>query len=128
MTEQKQMVWYNRGSNQLEIQYCPDCDKYIFFPREMCPYCLAVIPEWKTTCGRGRIYSHTIVRRSALREFADRTPYIYAIVELHEGFRMPANIVQCPVEKIKIGLPVELAWAEQGEKVLPVFRPASLVY
>lgn len=126
MTEENRMVWYNRGRNELKVQYCPDCDKYIFFPREICPYCLETTPEWKTTCGRGRIYSHTIVRRSALKEFEGKTPYIYAIIELYEGFRMPANIVQCPVDKIKIGLPVELAWAEQGEKVLPVFRPFSL--
>jgi hypothetical protein len=115
--------WYREGRRNLKLQYCPACEKYIFFPRESCPYCLQVVPEWKETEGRGTVYSYTTVRRSALPEFAARVPYTYAIVELHEGIRLPSNIVDCPVDKVRIGLPVELAWIEEGRDMIPVFRP-----
>jgi len=93
----------------LELQYCPACQKYIFYPRELCPYCLEAKPEWKGVSGRGRVYSYTVVRQSALKEFVKKVPYIYAIVELDEGVRIPTTIIGCPVDEIEIGMPVELA-------------------
>ncbi len=116
--------WFKKGRTALKIQYCPACEKYIFFPREMCPYCLEVKPEWKETTGRGIIYSYTTVRRSSLSEFQDRVPYTYAMVELHEGIRIPTNIINCPVDRVRIGMPVELAWIEESKETIPVFRPA----
>ncbi|KUG03294.1 hypothetical protein ASZ90_019393 [hydrocarbon metagenome] len=116
--------WFKKGPDGLKIQYCPACEKYIFFPREICPYCLEVKPEWKETRGRGTIYSYTTVRRNSLPEFEDRVPYTYAMVELHEGIRIPSNIINCPVERVRIGMPVELAWIEESKDIIPVFRPA----
>ncbi len=75
--------------------------------------------------GRGTIYSHTAVRRSSLPEFEDRVPYTYAIVELHEGIRIPTNIIDCPVDQVRIGMPVELAWIEESKDIIPIFRPAT---
>ncbi len=125
MTEDNGKKWFKKGRTVLKVQYCPVCEKYIFFPRELCPYCLEVKPEWKETVGRGKIYSYTAVRRSSLPEFEDRVPYTYAMVELHEGIRIPTNIVDCPVNKVRIGMPVELAWIEESKDIIPVFRPAT---
>jgi len=125
MTDSSRIECYKKGRDMLEIQYCPACEKYIFFPRELCPYCLQVKPEWKETSGWGRVYSYTVVRRSSLEEFVKKVPYIYAIVELQEDIRMSSNIVDCPVDKIKIGMPVELAWVDESKNGVPVFRPAT---
>ncbi len=108
---------------RLQLQYCPACKKYIFYPREFCPECLEVKPEWRDSTGRGKVYSYTIVRWSALKSFESKVPYIYAIVELDEGVRMPTNIVDCPVDEVKIGMPVEVTWQREGKKDIPVFRP-----
>ncbi len=114
-----------KGHTELEMQYCPACEKYIFYPRELCPYCLEVRPEWRECTGRGIIYSYTIVRKSLLQEFEDRVPYTYAIVELQEGIRIPTNIIDCPVDQVRIGLPVELARVEESKNPIPLFRPAT---
>ena len=109
----------------LEVQYCPACEKYIFYPRELCPYCLEVEPAWKEASGRGELYSYTVVRRSALEAFEKKVPYIYALVDLDEGVRVPTRIVDCPIDQVKIGMAVEVAWQIEGEKTIPVFRPAA---
>lgn len=114
-----------KGHTELAVQFCPACEKYIFYPREFCPYCLEVRPEWRECTGRGIIYSYTIVRKSLLQEFEDRVPYTYAIVELHEGIRIPTNIIDCPVDQVRIGLPVELARVEESKNPIPLFRPAT---
>jgi len=90
------------------IQFCPVCTRYIFYPRELCPYCLKTTPEIRHATGRGKVYSYTVVRVSALETFEDKVPYIFAIVELDEGVRIPGNIVQCPIENVKMDMPVEL--------------------
>jgi uncharacterized protein len=100
---------YEKDHDALELQYCPNCEKYIFYPRELCPYCLEAKPQWKKASGRGEIYSYTVVRKSALKEFDRKVPYIYAIVELDEGVRIPTTIVGCPIDEVKIGMPVEYA-------------------
>lgn len=114
------------GERSLSIQYCPACAQYIFYPRERCPHCWQGMPEWRKTSGRGTVYTYTIVRKSYLPEFAPRVPYIYALVELEEGIRIPSNIMDCPVEQVKIGMPVELAWAQADFGLVPVFRPVEV--
>lgn len=40
--------------------------------------------------------------------------YIYAMVELEEGIKMPANILGCELEKVTVGMPVELSIQERA--------------
>ena len=126
MEDKGKKIIKDEGNLSLSIQYCPLCQQYIFYPRELCPHCWQGGMEWKKSSGRGQVYTYTIVRKSYLPEFAHRVPYIYALVELEEGIRIPSNIIDCPVEQVKIGLPVELAWAEADFGYIPVFRPAEL--
>jgi hypothetical protein len=48
-------------------------------------------------------------------------------VELEEqpGLRFTSTIVDCPPERIAVGLPVELAWIDRDGCPYPVFRPTS---
>jgi hypothetical protein len=48
-----------------------------------------------------------------------------AIVELEEGIRMHTNVVDCPNEALRIGLPVEVVFQKVSDELsLPKFRPA----
>ncbi|MGR6836928.1 Zn-ribbon domain-containing OB-fold protein [Syntrophomonas erecta] len=111
------------GERELKIQYCPDCSHYIFFPRRYCPYCLQARPRWVTSRGKGKVYSYTIVRKSALEEFVNQVPYVYAIIELEEGVRLISNLVNCSLDEIKIGMPVKITWRDETEELVPVFQP-----
>ncbi len=56
--------------------------------------------------------------------FASEAPYAVVAVELEEGPRMVTNLVDCKVEDIEIGLPVEVVFDDVTEEVtLPKFRP-----
>lgn len=104
------------------MQYCPACRRFVFYPRELCPYCWDCGLEWRELGGQGTVYSYTIVYVSALAEF--EPPYIYAVVELAEGVRMAANIEDCSLDEIKVGMPVKLTFkAREGIAALPMFKP-----
>ncbi|NLO22044.1 MAG: hypothetical protein GX119_08595 [Syntrophomonadaceae bacterium] len=122
MKEREKESIKDQEDRSLSIQYCPTCAQYIFYPRALCPHCWQGVPEWKESSGRGKVYTYTVVRKSYLPEFASRVPYIYALVELAEGIRLPSNIIDCPVEQIRIGMQVELAWVQGDFGFIPVFR------
>jgi uncharacterized OB-fold protein len=76
--------------------------------------------------GRGTVYSWIIVHRSQHPAFNEDAPYNVAIVELEEGPRLHSQVVECPREEIRIGMPVEVVFEKINDKVtLPKFRPAA---
>lgn len=109
--------------HELWLQHCPECEKTVFYPRALCPYCLQTKPEWRRVSGRGRLHSYTIINVSALPEFADAVPYVYALIELEEGVRMASNLVECQLEALKVDMRVELTWLERAGLTLPAFKP-----
>jgi uncharacterized OB-fold protein len=128
MPNYKEIYWQKLATGKLWLQYCPSCQKFIFYPRSLCPYCLEPELEWKTVSGQGKVYSYTIVYVSALPEFQEEIPYIYAVIELAEGVKMPSNLVDCPLDKVHVDLPVELTFITRDGKTLPVFKPREAAF
>jgi uncharacterized OB-fold protein len=56
--------------------------------------------------------------------YKEAGPFVIAYVELEEGPRVMTNIVECDVETVKVGMPVEVVWhdTEKGN-ALYRFRP-----
>jgi uncharacterized OB-fold protein len=51
-------------------------------------------------------------------------PYIIALITLHEGVRMVANIDGCSPEDVTANMPVSVEFRDIAENLsLPVFRP-----
>lgn len=78
------------------------------------------------------MHAFGIVVRPPHRGWVEDVPFVVAIVDLEEGCRMPTNLVQIainldnPGERIKVGMPVEVAWEDRTEKIsLPMFKPAQ---
>jgi uncharacterized OB-fold protein len=47
------------------------------------------------------------------------------MIDLAEGLKMMTNIVDCPPEQVKIGMPVEVVYEDvTSEVTLAKFRPA----
>lgn len=55
--------------------------------------------------GTGKIYSYTVIHASP-KGFELHKPYYMAIVELDEGPKLTAQIVDCTKEDIEVGTPV----------------------
>jgi len=88
---------------------CGSCGRVFFPPRESCPDCrrksIGKMDEYKLS-GKGKVITYTIIH-VAPENFEEQVPYPIAIIELEEGPRITAQIVDCPVEDVKIGLRVE---------------------
>jgi uncharacterized OB-fold protein len=117
--------WAAAKAHALQLQHCAACGRYQFPPRPLCAVCHEP-PDWKPVSGRGTIYTFTIMRESFMRGFPP--PYVVAEVELEEqpGLRLVANVVECDVEAVRIGQPVEVVFEERSEEVtVPQFRPRA---
>ena len=84
--------------------------------------------SWEEASGRATLYTWSVVYQNDLPPFPARIPYVAAIVDLDEGPRMMTNIVDCPFERLAMGMALEVSFrAETDEITLPVFRPAAVV-
>jgi uncharacterized OB-fold protein len=56
--------------------------------------------------GEGKVVTYTIIH-VAPEGFEGQAPYVMAIIELDEGPRITAQIVDCDVDKVEIGMKVK---------------------
>lgn len=122
-TDLTRPYWSAAKSGKLIVQRCQHCQRHQFYPRNFCMHCMGESLEWVETSKEGRIYTFTINRRGANAYMAERTPYAVAIVELKEGVRLMANIINSRLEDVAIGKAVRLVFEEVSEEVtLPQFQ------
>jgi uncharacterized protein len=116
--------WSAAAEGRLVLPRCTACGTHVWYPRGHCPACHGDV-GWVEVSGRGRIYTHTTVRRGAgpWREVA---PYVLAIVELEEGPRVMSNVVGCDPDALRIDQEVEVVFerAPSGGAVHR-FRPVT---
>ncbi|MFQ5874385.1 MAG: Zn-ribbon domain-containing OB-fold protein [Dehalococcoidia bacterium] len=121
-----QGFWDACKRHELVIQRCSKCRAYRYPPRPMCFDCNATNWEWAKASGRGTIYTYTITYQPVHPALDGRVPWTVITVELEEGVRMVSNLVDCPPEKVQIGMPVSVTFEDVNEEVtLPRFRPAQ---
>ena len=117
--------WEGVAQHKLLIQRCENCQRYIFYPRSICPHCFSEAPAWVEASGAGTIYSYTVVHQ-AYGPFAAQVPFVVAIVELAEGVRMMTRIAGAAPAAVRIGAPVRVVFEQADENVtLPYFQLAE---
>ncbi len=108
---------------RLVVQRCAQCGAYRFPPRELCSGCLSTASTWVEVAGRGEIFSYNVMHQVYHPAFAAEVPYAVVVVKLAEGPKMISNLVDCPVDEIRIGMPVEVVFEPLSDTVtLPKFR------
>lgn len=114
--------WFDAANDQrLLVQRCLRCGVLRHPPGPCCPHCQAF--DWDTVeaSGRGSIYSFTIAHHPPHPAFD--YPLILAVVELEEGTRLIANVVDTEREHVRVDAPVVVEWIQAGENLsLPAFR------
>ncbi len=124
-SEEDREYWAGAKEGKLLIQKCGGCGRLRNFPSMGCPHCGILKWSWVQSKGKGKIYSWIVVHPPVLPAFADKVPYNVILVELEEGTRIVSSLVDCPNEKIAIGMPVEVVFEKLTEEItLPKFRPA----
>lgn len=105
---------------------CKSCGETMFPIGKLCHNCTSEDVEQVTLSNRGKIWSYTIVYESYGNFIGLTPPYPAAFVELAEGAYVHTPIVGCELEKVRIGMDVELDFLDTGgEKAVYVFKPVS---
>jgi uncharacterized protein len=121
-----QPYWDGAREGKLLLQTCRQCGHVWHPPLPICPECHANNYEWRPSAGSGTVYSCTIVHHVAHVASQGRTPYLVALVTLDEGPRLVANILNCAMDDVRIGMPVVLTFQDILPGItLPQFEPAS---
>jgi uncharacterized OB-fold protein len=88
---------------------CGSCERVFFPPREACPYCrrksIGKMQDLKLS-GKGEVVTYSIVHVGP-EDFEEQIPYPIAIIKLDEGPQLTAQIVDCDINDVKIGMRVE---------------------
>ncbi|GGC49349.1 Zn-ribbon domain-containing OB-fold protein [Chelatococcus reniformis] len=110
--------WDAAREGRLLLKRCIACHQLHFYPRALCPFCYGET-AWEEASGNGRIYSFSITRKAA-------PPYAIAFVTLEEGPTIMSNIVDIPLDEVRIGQRVRVVFkpSEDGQPV-PMFAPAG---
>ncbi|MGR6971469.1 bifunctional MaoC family dehydratase N-terminal/OB-fold nucleic acid binding domain-containing protein [Streptomyces cynarae] len=113
--------WEGVARHRLLIQRCGDCGTPRFPWLPGCNACGS--PEWDTfeASGAGAVYSYVVLHHPPFPAFDP--PYAVGLIELAEGVRIVSNVTGVPYDKVRIGMPVRLAFERYDEELeLPVFR------
>ena len=117
--------WEAAAEGRFTLQRCSG-GHLQFYPRSHCHTCGSTVLDWVDATGSGVLHTFSIVHRAGHDGFAGRVPYVFAIVELDEGQRVTANIVNTDVEAVHIGMAVRAVFSDQvGKYTLPQFEPAG---
>lgn len=110
--------WQAARERRLLVAHCRSCSRAHYYPRSICPHCFSDDTEWKEAEGTGVVHSFSVMRRAPV-------PYAVAYVELAEGPRMLANIVNCDLDRLDVGQKVTLTFLDFEGGRLPAFQPAT---
>jgi uncharacterized OB-fold protein len=126
ITGLSKIFWDGCKQNKLLYQQCGDCGEIVFFPKMFCSNCMSHNLKWKESKGRGRIYQYTITYDFAPMEFMADVPYVLAIIDMQEGFRIMSNIVECEFDKLHSDMEVEVVFDRVTPEItLHKFRPVK---
>jgi hypothetical protein len=118
--------WQALRAGRVELPRCQGCKRLVFYPRSFCPSCHGADVVWERIDARGHVYTFTVVHKPTIPYFAAEAPYVYAIVELDAGVRLPTRLVGVEPNRVRIGERVEPVFEKLTDEVtLLHFRPAA---
>jgi len=115
---------YEQFLNERKIMgsKCKKCGALALPPRPICISCFCREMEWVQFKGTGRLAAFTsivVTPPSMAKEgFSRSNPYVVGVVELDEGVKTVARIVEVDAKKpehIKVGTPLKAEFLERGE-------------
>lgn len=116
--------WDAASRHELVLPRCNGCGLVFFPPREHCPGCWSGELSWQPASGRGSVWTFTEVHVAFYDDtWADDVPYVVAVIELDEGPRLLANLVEPDMDRLSVGDRVEVTFEDRSEGLsLPMFR------
>jgi uncharacterized OB-fold protein len=124
ITDANRDFWTGGADSVLRLPYCPACARWAGPTQRSCGGCGGPC-EPRAVSGLGTVFTFT-VNQHAFNP-AVPTPYVIAIVELDEqaDLRIPATVVDCDPEQVRIGQRVAVRFEAHGDVFVPVFAPTE---
>jgi uncharacterized OB-fold protein len=70
---------------------------------------------WTQASGRGTVRTFVVFDKPYHPYFAERLPYVVAVVALAEGPEIMTNLIDADIAAVEIGMPVRIVIRERGE-------------
>jgi len=123
LTPENEFFWKAGEHGRLQFMRCSSCGFHVHPPLPICPRCQSREVAPQLVSGLATVVSSTINRQ--IWERGLESPYVIAIVELDEqpGLRLTTNIVNCPIEAVRIGMRVRVLFDHREDVWLPLFEP-----
>ena len=103
--------WESAHEGVLRLPRCADCAAWHWPPGPGVPRLLLRADRLGgSRSGHGTVSAWTVVHKDWFPAFKANIPYAVAQIELAEGVRLTANIVDCPADALRVGLPVEVVF------------------
>jgi uncharacterized OB-fold protein len=119
-----QRVFFEKaGNGELLAIRCQRCGSLAIPPKEFCPACSERAWQPVPLSGEGTIASYTVIR-VAPRGHAGEAPYAIAAVQLKEGVSLLGRLIDIPLDRLAVGLPVRFRPFARGNQVAVGFGPA----
>ena len=108
------------ADGELRIPFCNACAAFVWYPAPACPVCTAV-PEWRAVSGRASLFTWVVVERAFLPAFADKVPFVTALVALDEDplVRLCTYLVDCEPDELTIDAPVDVVFRPLAFSTVP---------
>jgi uncharacterized OB-fold protein len=108
---------WTRGGEGIAYQACGSCHAAWYFRRSFCPACGAADPQTRQAAGLGTLHALTRVTRAPTEELRAHAPYVIALVDADEGFRLMAH---CAPD-LQIGDRVRVKFTDLAARKVPFF-------
>jgi uncharacterized OB-fold protein len=86
---------------------CMQCGTIHLPPRPVCTNCYSKELSWTQLETKGRLVTYTVIY-IAPEQFQKTAPYAYGILELENGLRLPGIIKNIELEKLNVGIKLEV--------------------
>jgi uncharacterized OB-fold protein len=85
----------------------------------VCHVCRSFEYEWSPVSGKGVVFTYIIAHHPPSPAYEDQVPYNVVLVELPDAgnVRMVGNLLDCPPEKVRIGMAVEAVFEDINDEV-----------
>ena len=126
ITGETKPFWDAARRDELMIQHCDECNKYQWYPRGFCSNCWSQNIKYVKASGKGTVWTYTVTYQNRSPGFNEEVPYVLALVELEEGVKLFTNIIECRIQDVSIGMPVQVTFVPATQEIhVPMFKPAS---
>jgi uncharacterized OB-fold protein len=112
--------WEGVEQHRFLVHRCRTCSRS-YWPASSCVDHGGANMEWTEASGRGQVHTFVVYRQAVDPAWADRVPYVVAVIRLDEGPFFHSDLPGTPVDDVAIGQPVHVEYEDVDGGTIPHF-------